>query len=90
MRVPDTPEVTRRPWTVSLLLVAAAAGKPVAAEMANVIPRRSAVLGWQGGREEIDEQLGDALSVVVMDPMRRAGQALDAVEVGHIVVVGLG
>ena len=38
MRVPDTPEVTSRPWTVSLLLVAAAAGKPVAAEMANVIP----------------------------------------------------
>ena len=25
-----------------------------------------------------------------MDPVRRVGQALDAVEVGHIVVVGLG
>jgi hypothetical protein len=28
--------------------------------------------------------------LVVMDPMRGVGQALDAVEVGHIVVVGLG
>jgi hypothetical protein len=34
--------------------------------------------------------LGDALSLVVMDPMRGVGQALDAVEVRHVVVVGLG
>jgi hypothetical protein len=47
-------------------------------------------LGRAGGTEEVNEQLCDALSLVVMDPMRRLGQALDAVEVGHIVVVGLG
>ncbi len=50
MRVPDTPEVTRRPWTVSLPLVVAAAGKPVAAERANVIPAPSSapplVIPW--------------------------------------------
>jgi hypothetical protein len=34
--------------------------------------------------------LSDALSLVVMDPMRGVGQALDPVEVGHVVVVGLG
>jgi hypothetical protein len=55
-----------------------------------LVRRRSAVLGWQGWGEEIDEQLGDPLRLIVMDPMRRAGQALDAVQVGHIVVVGLG
>src|SRR5439155_24682786 len=47
-------------------------------------------LGWAGGGEEVDEQLCDALRLVVMDPMRRVGQAHDAVEVGHIVAVGLG
>src|SRR5713101_9182635 len=52
--------------------------------------RRSAVLGWQGGGEKVDEQLVDALSLVVMDPMRRVGQPLDAVQVGHVIVVGLG
>src|SRR5260370_38159057 len=40
-RVPDTPEVTRMPLTVSLPLVAAAAGKAVAAEMASAIPEAS-------------------------------------------------
>jgi hypothetical protein len=40
--------------------------------------------------EEVDEQLVDAFSLVVVDPVRRVGQALDAVEVGHVVVVGLG
>jgi hypothetical protein len=55
------------------------------------LPRReSAVAGGQGGGEEVDEQLGDALSLVVMDPVRRVGQALDAVQVGYVVVVGLG
>jgi len=52
--------------------------------------RLSAVLGWQGGGEKVGDQLRDALSLVVMDPMRGVGQALDPVEVGHIVVVGLG
>src|SRR5438876_1124486 len=33
---------------------------------------------------------GKALSFVVMHPMRRVGQALHAVEVGHVVAVGLG
>ena len=50
----------------------------------------SAVLGWAGGGEEVDEQFVDALGLVVMDPVRRVGQALDAVEVGHVLVVGLG
>src|ERR671934_2886701 len=40
--------------------------------------------------EEVDQQLVDALSLVVMHPVRRVGQALDAVEVGHVVAVGLG
>jgi hypothetical protein len=44
--------------------------------------RRLAVLGGAGGTEKVDEQLRDALSLVVMDPVRRVGEALDAVEVG--------
>src|SRR5512132_1316291 len=43
-----------------------------------------------GGGEEVDEQLVDALGLVVVDPVRGVGQALDVVEVGHVVVVGLG
>ena len=43
-----------------------------------------------GRGEEVDEQLVDALGLVVVDPVRGVGQALDAVEVGHVVVVGLG
>jgi hypothetical protein len=50
----------------------------------------SAVLGGQGGGEEVDEQLVDAFRLVVMDSMRRVSQALDAIQVGHVVVVGLG
>src|SRR4051795_1702396 len=42
------------------------------------------------GSEEVDEQLVDAFRLVVMDPVRRVGQALDAVEVGYVVAVGLG
>ena len=34
--------------------------------------------------------MSDALSLVVMDPMRGVGQELDPVEVGHVVVIGLG
>jgi hypothetical protein len=49
-----------------------------------------AVLGWAGGSEEVDQQLCDALGLVVMDPMRGVRQALDAVEVGHVVAVRLG
>jgi hypothetical protein len=48
------------------------------------------VLGWLGGGEKVGEQLVDALVLVVMDPVRGVGQALDAVEVGHVVVLGLG
>jgi hypothetical protein len=33
--------------------------------------------------------LVDALGLVVVDPVRGAGQALDAVEAGYVVVVGL-
>lgn len=55
------------------------------------LPRRhSAVLGWSGGSEKVDEQLGDALRLVVMHPVRGVGQALDAVKVGHVIMVGLG
>jgi hypothetical protein len=43
-------------------------------------------VGWG---EEVDEQLCDALRLVVMDPVRRVGQLHDAVEVGHILAVGL-
>jgi hypothetical protein len=46
--------------------------------------------GWWGGGEKVGEQLVDALSLVVMDPVRSAGQVLDAVEVGHVVVLRLG
>ena len=42
------------------------------------------------GSEKLGEQLVDALVLVVMDPVRGVGQALDAVEVGHVVVVGFG
>jgi hypothetical protein len=42
-----------------------------------------------GGGEKVDEQLCDALGLVVMHPVRRAEQTLDAVQVGHIIVVGL-
>jgi hypothetical protein len=41
VRVPDAPEVTSRPLTVSLPLVAAAAGRAVAAEIDSVIPAAS-------------------------------------------------
>jgi hypothetical protein len=34
--------------------------------------------------------LVDTLSFVVMHPMRRVGQALHAVEVAHVIAVGLG
>src|SRR5215471_14792617 len=45
------------------------------------------VLGWG---EEVDEQLVDAFVLVVVDPVRGIGEALDAVKVGHVVVLGLG
>ena len=48
------------------------------------------VLAWQGGGEKAGEQLVDALGLVVMDPVRGVGQALDAGQVGHVVVVRLG
>jgi hypothetical protein len=40
---------------------------------------RPAGIPEQGGGEKVDEQTCDALSLVVMHPMRRVGQALDAV-----------
>src|SRR5439155_24504232 len=49
-----------------------------------------AVVCCQGGGEKVDEHLVDALSLVVMHPMGRIGHALYPVEVGHIVLVGLG
>jgi hypothetical protein len=64
--------------------------KPAVARVESLGRRRLAVLGWAGGGEEVGEQLCDALSLVVVDPMRGVGQALDAVEVGHVVAVGLG
>ncbi len=57
-------------------------------------PWRSADVGASGMLisfgKEIDEQLVNALMLVVMHPMRRVGQALDAVEVGYVIVLGLG
>jgi hypothetical protein len=44
VRVPDTPEVTILPRTVSPPLVAAAAGEAVVAEMASAIPAASSAL----------------------------------------------
>src|SRR6476619_8580409 len=41
------------------------------------------------GAEEVDKQFVDAFSLVVMHPVRCVGQALDAVEVGYVVAVGL-
>jgi hypothetical protein len=52
--------------------------------------RHSADLGWCGEGEKPREQLRDALRFVVMHPMRRVRQALDVVEVGHVIVVGFG
>ena len=52
--------------------------------------RRSAVLCRQGGGEKVGDELGDARSLVVVNPVRGVGQALDAVEVGHVVVIGFG
>src|ERR1700760_4744750 len=46
--------------------------------------------GQTGRGEEIDEQLRDAIGLVVVDPVRGIGQALDAIEVRYVVVVGLG
>src|SRR6187551_3022736 len=40
--------------------------------------------------EEVDEQLVDAISLVVVHPVRRVGKSLDPVEVGHVVGVRLG
>ena len=50
-------------------------------------------MGWAlvtSGGEKVSEQLIDSLSLVVMDPMRGVGKALDAVQVGDVVVLGLG
>src|SRR5690242_12352938 len=43
-----------------------------------------------GGSEELSEQFGDAVWLVVMDPMRRVRQAHHSVEVGNIGAVGFG
>src|SRR2546423_15674160 len=51
---------------------------------------RLAVLSRGAGGEEVDEEPVDALGRVVVDPVRGVGQALDAFEVGHVVVVGGG
>src|SRR4051794_6240240 len=40
--------------------------------------------------EEVDQKLIDALRLVVMYPMRCVGEALNVVEVGHIVMIYLG
>jgi hypothetical protein len=50
----------------------------------------SAVLGCYGRGEKLGEQLSDALVLVVMDPVRGVGQALDPVEVRYVIVLGLG
>ena len=47
-------------------------------------------LAWPGGGEEVDEELVDAVGFVVVDPVGGVGQAFDAVQVGDVVVAGLG
>ena len=42
------------------------------------------------GAEEVDKQFVDAFSLVVMHPVRCVREALDAIEVGYVVAVGLG
>jgi hypothetical protein len=42
-----------------------------------------------GAGEQVDQQLVDAFGLVVMHPVRRVGRRSDAVEVEHIVAVGL-
>jgi hypothetical protein len=51
--------------------------------------RLLALLVWTRGGEELGEEFCHALRRVVMHPVRGVGYALDSVEVGHIVVVGL-
>ena len=53
-------------------------------------PKSRSVLGWQSRGEELGEQLVHALVLVVMHPVRRVRQALDAGQVGHVFVVRLG
>jgi len=62
--------------------------KAVACVRAGRSPR--SVFDWQGGSEEVGEQLRDTLGLVVVHPVRGVGQALDAVQAGHVIVVGLG
>ena len=50
--------------------------------------RRPFSLSLTGG-EEVDEQIVHALGLIVVDPVARVGQALDAVEVGHVLLVRL-
>src|SRR5580698_699397 len=52
--------------------------------------RRLAVRASASGAEELDKQLCDALSLVVVDPVGGVGQALDAVKVRHVVVIRFG
>ena len=87
------PTLAGDPWPrVSATLAKASSSAAISSSTRAPGARRSpwSVPGWQGGGEKVDEQLVDALSLVVMDPVRGVGQALDAVEVGHVVVVGLG
>jgi hypothetical protein len=42
-----------------------------------------------GAKKSMSSSL-TCFGLVVVDPVRGVGQALDAVEVGHVVVVGLG
>ena len=77
---------------VSATLARASSSPAISSSTRAPRARRSpwSVPGWQGGGEKVDQQLVDALRLVVMDPVRGVGQALDAIEVGHIVVAGLG
>src|SRR5437764_3722701 len=65
--------------------------------LADTVPTRSRVPAVAGSRDRslrgseiVDQQLRDARRLVVMHPMRRVGQALDAIQVGYVVAVGLG
>ena len=66
--------------------------RPSRAPPGRPAPRRNpwSVAGGQGRGEKVREQLVDALGLVVMHPVRGVGQALNAVQAGHVVAVGFG
>src|SRR5262249_23966023 len=87
--------VTRQPCPLTLVRVRLRPAVLAASESAVLFAERSCHY-WRetnclsaGASEEVDQQLVDALRLVVVHPVRCVGQALHAVEVGDVVVLGL-